>query len=384
MIPSPPQGIPSDLVSAEDYERHAERLLPPASYAYIAGGSGNECTVRRNRDALNALQIQHRLLVDCRQGSTALTLFGQHLRHPLLLAPVAFQTLVHPDGELATRHAADVMEACMIGSTLSSFSLEDIAAPYPNPHWFQLYFQPQRAHTLDLLRRAETAGYRVLVVTLDAAIQSASLRARRCGFVMPATVQAANLVRYPAPPSVALARDQSMIFQGMMSEAPTWQDLEWLIGQTRLPVIVKGVMHPADAARLITLGVQGLVVSNHGGRALDQVPGSIEVLPALRAAVGPDYPLLFDGGIRSGHDAFKALASGANGVLIGRLQVYALAVAGALGVAHLLKLLREELELCMALAGCPRLQDITTAALYSPACLQPAISNPDGTMTGDR
>lgn len=364
MNPSPQQGIPSDTVSVEDYEQYAAQRLPPAIFDYIAGGSGNETTLRRNRAALEAISLYHRLLVDCRHGSTQLTLLGQTFRHPLLLAPVAFQTLVHPDGELATVHAADAMDTCMVCSTLSSYTLEDIAAQSHGHHWFQLYFQPQREHTLDLVRRAEAAGFKALVITLDTSIQSASHRARRSGFVMPDHVRPANLAHYPAPAPVTLTRDQSLVFQGMMSEAPCWQDLEWLISQTTLPVIIKGIAHPADARQILTLGIQGLIVSNHGGRALDQVPASIEMLPAIRDAVGSDYPVLLDGGIRSGYDAFKALALGANAVLIGRPQMYALAVAGALGVAHMLKLMREELEMCMALAGCPTLQDISPAAIF--------------------
>jgi isopentenyl diphosphate isomerase/L-lactate dehydrogenase-like FMN-dependent dehydrogenase len=149
-----------------------------------------------------------------------------------------------------------------------------------------------------------------------------------------------------------------------MADAPGWKDLEWLLGQTRLPVLVKGVAHPDDAARLQALGVAGLVVSNHGGRALDGMPAALDLLPAIRRAVGADYPLLLDGGIRSGRDTFMALALGANAVMIGRPQLHALAVAGVLGVAHLLRLLREELELCMALAGCATVYAIGPEALW--------------------
>lgn len=155
------------------------------------------------------------------------------------------------------------------------------------------------------------------------------------------------------------------LFQGLMAQAPTWDDLAWLLEHTGLPVLVKGVLHPGDATRIQDMGVAGLVVSNHGGRTLDGVPASLDVLPAIRQAVGAGYPLLLDSGIRSGTDVFKALALGADAVLIGRLQVYALAVAGALGVAHLLKLLREELTLCMAMTGCATLADIHPELLHS-------------------
>lgn len=357
-------AIPAGLVSAEEYEQHAEQCLSPAVFAHINGGSGNEHTLRRNREAFEALTLQPRLLADCRHGNTRCELFGQAFRHPLLLAPVALQALVHPEGELASAQGAAAMEAGMVCSTLSSFTLEYIAARHPFGLWFQLYFQPRREHTLDLVQRAEAAGYRSLMVTLDTPVQAASPRAQRAGFSLPAGIQAANLQRYPPPERVTLGADQSIIFQGMMSEAPGWQDLEWLLDSTGLPVIVKGVTHPTDATRLAKLGVRGQVVSNHGGRALDHAPASLDCLPAIRRALGNDYPLLLDSGIRSGSDAFKALACGANAVLIGRPCIHALAVAGALGVAHVLKLLREELELCMALTGCPTLKDISREALF--------------------
>ncbi len=358
-----PQRIPADIVSVADYERHASQRLPPAVFDHIAGGSGDESTLRENRQALDNIRLYPRLLTDMRAGHTRLELYGQTFRHPILLAPVAFQALVHPHGELATAQAASATDTGMICSTLSSFPLEAVARECHSPRWFQLYFQPHREHTLDLVRRAEGAGFQALVVTLDTVIHSGSRRARRAGFRLPEGVVAENLVRYPPPQQRTLSPDDSLIFQGMMSEAPTWADMEWLIQQTRLPVLIKGVMHPADATRLATLGISGMIVSNHGGRALDHAPASISLLPAIREAVGPDMTLLLDGSIRSGQDAFKALALGANAVCVGRPQIYALAVAGALGVAHMIKLLREELELCMAQTGCPTLKEIKPDAI---------------------
>lgn len=360
-------AIPPDIVSVADYERYAPKHMTAGALAYIAGGSGREQTLQENALAFDRVTILNRLLVDCRQGSTRLSLLGHTLRHPVLLAPVAYQKLVHPQGELATAHAAEALDALMVASTLASCSLEDIANSTSGDKWFQLYWQPAREVTLDLVRRAEAAGYTALMVTLDAPLQSGSRRARQAGFVLPKDVQAVNLQDYPAPAQVVLSPEQSIIFQGMMSEAPQWSDLEWLIRNTRLPVIVKGVLHPADAVRLQQCGVSGIVVSNHGGRSLDGVPASITVLPAIRAAVGHAFPLLLDSGVRSGSDVFKAIALGANAVMIGRPQVYALAVAGALGVAHLLRILRDELEFCMSLAGCPTIDSIGCHALYEPS-----------------
>jgi len=250
-----------------------------------------------------------------------------------------------------------------VASTLSSCTLEQIAGASGPARWFQLYLQPDRDHSLQLVRRAEAAGYRAIVLTLDASIQLASRSALAAGFAMPPDCQPANLTGYPQGTPPALRDGESRIFQGAMRHAPTWDDLRWLLAQTRLPVWVKGVLHAGDARQLMDAGCAGLIVSNHGGRSLDGAPASLTQLPAIRAAVGAGYPLLLDGGVRSGQDAFKAIALGADAVLVGRLQVYALAVAGALGVAHMLQLLTEELHATMAQAGCARLADITPDCL---------------------
>lgn len=365
----PLNQIPADIHCAQDYESLARRFIAAPSYEYIAGGSGHDTTLNANRDAFAQWTIYPRLLRHVTAGHTRLDLLGQQLPHPILLAPLAFQKLAHPLGELETARAANAMQSGLIASTLSSHSLEDIArsagtgADNETPRWFQLYFQPQREVTLDLLHRAEAAGYGAIVVTLDASIQLPSLRSRRAGFQMPADCTAANLENYPTSAPIILDPQQSRIFQGAMNDAPTWDDLDWLLTQTSLPIWIKGVLHPDDACALQARGVAGIVVSNHGGRTLDGAPASLQALPAIRAAVGDSFPVLLDSGIRSGTDIFKALALGANAVLIGRLQIYALSVAGALGVAHMIKMLREELEACMALAGCATLADIRRTAL---------------------
>jgi 4-hydroxymandelate oxidase len=360
-------ALPPSLLSAGDYESLAAEFIDAPTLAWIAGGSGDEWTLQENRAAFARVRLQPRLLTDYRQGHTTCRLLGQTHAHPFLLAPVACQKLVHPRGELETVRGAAAMEACCVVSTLSSFTLEDIQRESPASKWFQLYFQQQRETTLALVRRAEAAGYSALVVTLDTPLQPASLRAQCAGFALPADVRAENLAGYPAAPVVSLSSGSSRIFQGLMQAAPGYKDLHWLLANTTLPVLVKGVLHPDDARRFVELGASGVVVSNHGGRALDGVPASLDALPAIRQAVGNDITVLLDGGIRSGRDAFKAIASGANAVLLGRPQVHALAVAGALGVAHLLKLLRDDLETTMALAGCPTLAHITSDSLFNGA-----------------
>lgn len=292
-----------------------------------------------------------------------MTLLGQSFRHPVILAPVAHQSLVHPDAEQATAQAATVMEAGMIASTLSSVPMETIASELPGRKWFQLYFHQDRDFTLELVRRAERAGYEALVATVDAPVNGARNRIQRSGFRLPSTVVEANLLDQPLAGHRVLGNEDSVIFQGLMSEAPTWNDIQWLRRNTALPVLLKGVLHPDDAIRCAAEDLQGVVVSNHGGRCLDTAPASIEVVASIRAAVGDSLAVLLDSGIRRGTDVFKALALGADAVLVGRPQVFALAVAGSLGVAHMLKLLREELEICMALAGCPTLADIGFSAV---------------------
>ena len=354
------------MLCAADYEHAAAQVLDAGVMHYIAGGAGEERSLSANRQAFARRAILPRLLREVAGGHTGLSLLGRTRPHPLLLAPVAFQRLAHDLGEPETARGAEATDTVMTVSTLSSLSLETVAA-CAGPRWFQLYFQPSREVTADLLRRAVASGYEAILLTADAPIQSPSRRAIRAGFVRPDHVRPANLVGYPEPAQMVLSAEQSLILDGLMREAPTRADLAWLIEASPLPVLVKGVLRADDAFALKAAGVAGIVVSNHGGRALDGVPAPLDVLPAIRAAVGPDYPVLLDSGIRSGSDAFMALALGADAVMIGRLQVYALAVAGALGVAHMIRLLREELELCMALAGCATLADITPDLLCEAA-----------------
>lgn len=371
--PTAPQGLssrqslPAGLHAAADYEALAEAALPPALWAYLAGGSGSDATVAANRAAFAATALWPRVLRELRHGHTRLTLPGlAPSPHPFLLAPVAHQGLVHTGAENATAQGAAAADAPMLLSTLSSQPLEAVAQHSRaggGRLWFQLYGQPDRAVTLDLVRRAEAAGCEALVFTLDAPVQAPSQRALRAGFRWPAERTAPTLAAYPPVPAPSPLAGDSAVFQGWMAQAPGWADWDAVRAATRLPLWAKGVLHPEDARALRSRGADGLIVSNHGGRALDGAPASLTVLPAVRQAVGRELPLLLDSGVRSGADAFKALALGANGVLVGRLQLYALAVAGALGVAHLVKLLREELELTMALTGCATLADISPQAL---------------------
>lgn len=357
-------AIPREIASASDYEKLAPEFIDKASFAYISGGCGNEETLNNNLQAFRKYNLQQRLLREIKNGSCAQSLLGSQLKHPIILGPVAHQKLVHPQGESASAAAASAMDSVFVTSTLSHTKLETIATKTNHAKWFQLYFQPDQAVTLDLLNRAELAGYQAIVVTLDVPINGLRYRAQRAGFSMPEHLIEENLVHYPVSAPIELDQQQSIVFDGLMQQAPNWKDLEWLRSQTHLPILIKGINHPADAKQARSIGINGLIVSNHGGRSLDGLPASLDILPRIRKQVGANYPLLLDGGIRGGGDIFKAIALGANAVMIGRLQVYALAVAGALGVAHMLRTLKSEFEVTMALAGCEKLTDINQESLY--------------------
>lgn len=349
--------IPPEILCASDYEGLAHHFIEPATLSYIEGGSENDKTLQANRKAFDRWSIMPKIFSDLRHANTKVNLLGMPLQHPLLLAPVAFQELAHPQGELPAAMAAEATDTPMILSTLSNQKLETITQQCSGNFWFQLYFQAQRKDTLDLITRAQQAGYRAIVVTMDAIVQTPAYKAHRNGFVMPQSMDTPNIEGYSTHQSQS--NHKSRIFQTVLQQTPGTEDIAWLLKQTELPVIVKGIINPQDALILKELGVHGIVVSNHGGRSLDGVPASLIALPEIRQAVGDEFPVLMDSGIRSGKDIFKSIALGANAVLIGRLQIYALAVAGALGVGHMIRLLKEELEISMAMCGCENVTEIT-------------------------
>jgi 4-hydroxymandelate oxidase len=368
-IPIPAlQQLAADIATLDDHERHARERLDDNAWAYFAGGAADEITLRTNRSGWEALPLWPRVLRGLVGGHTRTPLLGRILAHPILLAPVAFQRMAHPDGELATAYAAAALGAGLVLSTQASLPLEIIAQAVLSdtergPLWFQLYLQHDRGFTRDLVLRVEAAGYEALVLTVDAPSSGARDRERRAGFRLPADVSAVNLASMAPPPPVELRPGQSALFDGLLHHAPTWDDIAWLQSITRLPVLLKGVLHPADARQAVAAGVAGVIVSNHGGRTLDTAPATASVLPRVVQAVGGALPVLVDGGIRRGTDVLKAMALGASAVLVGRPAVWGLANAGAAGVAHVLRLLRDELEIAMALTGCATLADASPALL---------------------
>jgi 4-hydroxymandelate oxidase len=346
-----------------DYCAQARATLPSGIWTYLADGdsAGNEQAFRESR-------LMPRPLRDLRGGHTRLNLFGQALAHPLLLAPVAYQCLFHPHGEAASAMAAAAQGGQCVVSSLASQSIADIAqaaragGAIDGP-WFQLYWQGNRARSARLLHLALSAGCSAVVFTVDAPIKRATL-------VLPPHVRAVNLEPAVGPDATreqATGKGSSQVFGGWMAQAPTWSDLAWLRSQTDLPLLVKGLLHPDDAQAALDAGCDGVVVSNHGGRVLDGAPVSLQALDAIARRVAGRVPVLFDSGVRSGRDVFVALAHGASAVLIGRPYLWGLAAQGALGVAHVLRLLRDELEMTMALAGCAHLADIGTHCLHPSA-----------------
>ena len=364
-------ALPPGVVTLADHETHARTPLDDNAWAYFSGGAGDEITLRANRSAWDTLTLSPRVLRPLTGGHTRIDLLGRTLAHPVLLAPVAFQRMAHPDGELATAYAAAAQQAGLVLSTQASVPLESVASAYlantdRGPLWFQLYLQHDRGFTHELVQRAEAAGYEALVLTVDAPTSGARDRERRAGYRLPAGVSAVNLEGLRPAPAIGLAPGQSALFDGLLHSAPTWDDVAWLQSITRLPVLLKGVMHPADARQAAGLSLAGLVVSNHGGRTLDTAPATAQVLARIVSAIDGRMPVIVDGGVRRGTDVLKAMALGAAAVMIGRPYVYGLANAGAIGVAHVLRLLRDELEIAMALCGCRTLADATPELLFSP------------------
>lgn len=363
------QKLPAEVVSLTDHEQHARQHLDDNAWAYFSGGAADEITLQANRSAWDALTLWPRVLRPLAGGHTRVSLLGQTLAHPILLAPVAFQRMAHADGELATAYAGAALGAGLVLSTQASMPMEHIAQAVLSdagrgPLWFQLYLQHDRGFTQALVQRAEAAGFEALVLTVDAPTSGIRDRERRAHFRLPPGMGPVNLAGLPPAPATRLQAGQSALFDGLLHQAPTWDDIAWLKSITRLPVLLKGVLHPADARQAVACGADGLIVSNHGGRTLDTAPATAVALPKVVQAAAGAVPVLVDGGIRRGTDVLKAMALGASAVLVGRPAVYGLANAGAAGVAHVVRLLRDELEVAMALTGCKTLED-------APQVLQP-------------
>ena len=339
-------------VNLKEYETCAQAVLDAAAWAYFSGGAADEITLRQNLQAWQDIALAPRVLQRLNHSHTRVELLGREWPTPLLVAPMAHQRWAHPDGEAAMAVAAAAQGGGMVLSHQTSTPLQTVARLVRDeagrgPLWFQLYGQADHGAQAELLSEIESAGFEAIVLTVDAPVQGVRDRERRLGSRLPLPEYARAIHWQPQPPA-----DSAGLCAGLASQAPTWDDVARLQAATRLPVLLKGISHPLDAQQAIRLNVPGLIVSNHGGRTLDTLPASARLLPRVAEAVQGDAALLVDGGIRRGTDVFKALALGAHAVLVGRPCLYGLAHAGAQGVAHVLRLLRDELEACMALCGC--------------------------------
>lgn len=346
-------------VCLADYEALALEQLDPVNAAYLFSAAGDELTTKWNSEAFNKVTLVPRILKNISGGNTQLELLGQKLTHPIIIAPMAFQKLAHTEAEEATALAAAAQEALMVLSCNSTIEIEKVSAVGECCNWFQLYMQPNKNDTLSLIKRAEDNGFKVLIITCDASVSGIRNQEQRMSFQLPPEIRAVNLDGFQQPNHAPLEEGESAVFDRLVSFAPTWDDISWLRSKTNLPIILKGVLHPSDAKIAIDAGVAGIIVSNHGGRTLDTAPATLDILPEISDAVAGQIPILLDGGIRRGTDIVKALALGATAILLGRPILHGLVVDGPRGASHVLRILRDELEVTMALTGCKYLSDIS-------------------------
>lgn len=344
---------PSPLVCVADYEAAARRTLPRSTVGFVEGGAADEITIRWNREAYDRVALKPRVLVDVSQVDTRVQLFGLDLPHPILLAPGAYQKLLHKTGEIATARGAGRAEAVFVVSSNATVSLEEIARAATAPLWLQLYAQSDAGRNRDLIDRAQAAGCKALVVTVDTPVIGPRNREQRGGFKLPRHM---NLPMNPQNQTERQGNSHKRV-------SLTWKEIEAVLALSKIPVVLKGILHPDDADEAARRGMGGILVSNHGGRNLDTAPATFDVLPGIVDKVAGRIPILVDGGIRRGTDVVKALAAGAAAVLIGRPYLYGLAVAGSDGVADVVRILRTELEMAMALIGRARIADLDRRVL---------------------
>jgi lactate 2-monooxygenase len=363
---------PKIPVSIGELEQRARELLIPEAFAYVAGGAGAERTMLANRDAFQRRQIVPRMLRDVSSRDLSTSVLGTAMPAPVMLAPVGVQSIVHPDGELATARAAAALGVPMILSTAASHSIEQVAeAIGEGSRWYQLYWPKDRDLGASFVARAADAGYRAIVLTLDTWMLGWRPRDLHNAYLP--FLKGEGVANYFSDPVFRAALERTpeqdpgpaighWAYQ-FSNPTVSWSDLAWLREQTTLPIVLKGIVHADDARRALAAGVDGLIVSNHGGRQVDGAIGALDALPEVREVVGDRFPVLFDSGIRSGSDVFKALALGADAVCLGRPYVWGLALDGQAGVEQVLRCLLAELDLTLALSGYTTIAEVDATAL---------------------
>jgi 4-hydroxymandelate oxidase len=347
--------MPTPPLNVADFETIARERMDRGAFDYIAGGSGDERTLAMNTSGFDRYVLRPRVLVDMSHVDTSTTVFGERLSMPILLAPTALHRLAHPEGECATARAAGAAGTILCISTVSSIPIEEVAAAATGPLWFQLYVYKDPGITREMVARAERAGCRALALTVDTPRLGRRERDARNGFALPAGVDPANFAAVHHLVAARTAKEGESPFAAQVTQlfdpALDWKKVEWLRSITKLPLILKGVVTPEDARLAVQAGVAGIIVSNHGGRQLDGAEATIAALPRVVEAVAGAMPVMMDGGIRRGAHVLTALALGASAVLVGRPYLWGLATGGEQGVRDVLGMLRDELELAMALSG---------------------------------
>jgi isopentenyl diphosphate isomerase/L-lactate dehydrogenase-like FMN-dependent dehydrogenase len=341
--------------SLYEIELAAEEKLTKDIYDYYAGGAGDELTLHRNCRAYDRFQLVPQVLSGIQTSDLSVKILGTSLAFPIIGAPMAFQCLGHEDGELATAQALNEMGLVFTCSVLSTISLEEISTKIDGSQWFQIYIFKDREITRDLIRRAESSGYRAIILTVDVPIMGYRERDNRNQFCLPPSIIAANLIKYQGGYKKLSSKSNfsaiKMFTDNQFDASLTWKDIDWLKSQTTLPIIIKGILRPSDAVKAIDYGADAIIVSNHGGRQLDSTCSTIEVVSLIAKQVKNRIPVLLDGGIRRGSDILKALAMGADSILLGRPLLWGLSLAGAEGVCEVLKILKRELMETMILCG---------------------------------
>ncbi|GAB3908056.1 alpha-hydroxy acid oxidase [Larkinella knui] len=337
----------ADFINLFDFEQMAKGKMTEMAYEYVASGAADELTVRWNRQALDAIKLNPTVLTDVSQLDTRISLFGQKLAHPILIAPTAYHKLMHPEGELATARGAGLASALYVVSSFTTTPLAEIAQVATQPLWFQVYVRDDREFTRNQIQEAEAQGCQALCITVDTPVPGVRNREQRGNFRLPAGV---TIPHMGGP---------------IVEKKPfTWNDIAWIQSFAKTPVLLKGILNPDDAEKAVQAGVSGIIVSNHSGRNLDTVPATIEALPRIAERVNRRIPVLMDGGIRRGTDVLKAIALGANAVLVGKPICFGLACGGAEGVAKVLQLLTYEFELAMILTGRATIDSIDRSVIW--------------------
>jgi 4-hydroxymandelate oxidase len=353
------------MINIADYEAKARSKMLPAAYDYFAGGALDERTIANNQAAFGDIHLVPRVLRGASTPKISTRLAGHSLAAPIIISPTAFHGLAHPDGEVATATAANALGTIMTVSTTASSAIADVTSATSYPVWFQLYMLKDRAITRDLVREAEVAGCKAIVLTVDVPAWGRRERDMRNEFALPKGAVIKSLLLkgredfYDGTMNVPLSQFISERFKFDL----TWEDVVWLRGVTKLPVFVKGVVHPLDAVEAVKSGAAGVIISNHGGRQLDTCIPTLFALPSIVQAIGDRVPIVLDGGIRRGVDVLKAIALGATAVAVGRPVIWGIAADGARGATRVLEIIRDEFRNAMSLCGCNSITEITSDLL---------------------